>query len=79
MDSEPVKDMAGPFSSICSTVLRCAFSLPVKRDVTDEVKKRLVQNNIDQIARSVNSETGMSSCRTLLLIDSGTINVNVLP
>lgn len=40
MDSEPVKDMAGPFSSICSTVLQCAFSLPVKRDVTDEVKKK---------------------------------------
>lgn len=41
-------------------------------------KKGLVQNNIDQIARSVNSETGMSSCRSLLLIDCRTISLNVL-
>lgn len=35
----PVQFMAGPSSNICSTVLWCIFSLAVKKDVTDEVKK----------------------------------------
>lgn len=74
----PVKDMAGSFSNICSTALWCTLSLAVKRDVTDEVKKRFIQNNIDQIARSVNSETSVFSCRSLSLIDCGAISVNVL-
>lgn len=35
----PVKDKAGPFSNICSTVLWRTFSLAVKWYVIDEVKK----------------------------------------
>lgn len=35
----PVKNIASPFSNVCSTVLWYTFSLAVKRDVINEVKE----------------------------------------